>query len=259
MTHRRMSRAAAAVAAVSLASASALALPGTAFAATSSSSSAPTPSTPAPSTAGPSAGSSSPQCTPSTFSQAQQTVETDLAKRVAQLNTLIGRVNGAAGLTPADKATLLADLTKTELPGIQALQSKVPGDTTCAQLRQDAHEMVDDFRVYVVMAPETDLVIANDAPTGALEPAISGWIQYAQAHGKNVSDAQAAFADYQAKVTAAQSLTTAGQSATLLALTPQGYPGNASVILQARTNLANARNDLYAARGDLAKIIHDLS
>ena len=91
------------------------------------------------------------------------------------------------------------------------------------------------------------------------EPTISGWISYAQAHGKNVTDAQAAFADYQAKVTAAQGLTTAGQSASLLALTPQGYPGNCAVILQARTDVSNAHNDLLAARSDLAQIISDLS
>jgi hypothetical protein len=208
---------------------------------------------------------SSPLCTPSTLAQAKATVETELANRVTQLDTLVSRVNSASGLAPSDKATLLADLTGTELPGIEALQPKVPNDTTCAQVRMDAHSMVYQFRVYLVMTPQTDLVIANDAGIAAggvlagLEPTISGRISYTQSHGKGFGDAQVDFADYQAKVTAAQSLVTTGQSATLLAQTPAGCPGNASVFLEARTNLTNAHLDLHAARDDLAKIINDLS
>jgi len=261
MTRPRTHRMVLGALATSLCAGIALGAPGVAFADSS---------TPAP--AGSGSGSStdaapsSPACTPSTFSQAQQAVETALADRVTQLNTLAGRVNAASALTAGDKSTLLSDVNVTELPGIQALQTKVPTDTTCPQLRQDAHSMVFDYRVYVVMTPQTDLVIANDTAVSvvssfaALEPTIAGWIQYAQGHGnKNVADAQAAFADYQAKVTAAGSLATASQSATLLAQNAAGYPGDESVFLQARTNLSNAHNDLYTARADLAKIITDLA
>jgi hypothetical protein len=194
----------------------------------------------------------------------QQVVGTELTGRVTQLNTLIGRVNGAADLASSDKVTLVADLTQTELPGIQGLQTKVQGDTSCAQLRQDAHSMVYDYRVYMVMTPQTDLVIVNDEVIRAegvlasLESTISTHIQSSKANPTKLSDAQSAFADYQAKVTAVQSLT-AGQSATLLAQTPQGAPGNRSVFLQAHSNLANAYSDLHAARADLAGIIGDLS
>jgi len=197
------------------------------------------------------------------FAQAQQTVESELSGRVTQLDTLVSRVDAATGLTSSDKAALLADLTGTELPGIAALQTKVEGDTRCIQLRADAYTMVFEYRVYLVMTPQTDLVILNDAATNAegvlagLEPTISGWIAYAQAHGVDVSGAESAFSDYQAKVTTAQGLTT-GQSATLLAQTPAGCPGNRSVFLQARTNLSNAHQDLHAARNDMAQIITDL-
>jgi fructose-specific component phosphotransferase system IIB-like protein len=156
------------------------------------------------------------------------------------------------------------DLTQTELPGIQALQAKVQGDATCSQLRQDAHSMVYDYRVYMVMTPQTDLVIVNDEVIHAegllagLESTISTHIQSSKANPTKLSDAQSAFADYQAKVTAVQSLTSS-QSATLLAQTPQGAPGNRSVFLQARNNLANEYNDLHVARSDLAGIISDLS
>jgi hypothetical protein len=34
---------------------------------------------------------------------------------------------------------------------------------------------------------------------------------------------------------------------------------SSAVFLQARTNLGNAHDDLHAARGDLAKIVRDLT
>ena len=50
----------------------------------------------------------------------------------------------------------------------------------------------------------------------------------------------------------------AGQSATLVAQTPSGAPGNWSVFLTARTNATNARNDLRSAFADLLEIRSDL-
>ena len=202
-------------------------------------------------------------CTAKTFTKAQQLIQADLANRVTQLNTLITRVNRNTNLLAPDKAALIADLTQTELPGIQALQTKVNTDIACRQLREDRHSMFANYHVYLVMTPKTDLVIAFDdaihaeAVLSSWETVASGAIQSAETHGTDVSDEQSAFSDYQANVAAAQNLTSS-QSATLLAQTPQGWPGNWSVFLQARTNLSNAVNDLGAARNDLARIIQDL-
>lgn len=207
---------------------------------------------------------SSPLCSAARLSEAKQVVGAALGAREAQLHRLVTRVQGAATLTSSDRSTLLGDLTQTELPGIEALASKVPGDTTCAELRQDAHSMVFDYRVYLVMTPQADLVVATDTATAiattmsGLEPVIATRISAAAAKGKDVSGADAALSDYTAKVGAVQQLL-AGQAATLLALTPAGYPGNAPALHQARANLQTARADLRAARSDLETIRHDLS
>jgi hypothetical protein len=207
---------------------------------------------------------SSPRCDPSLVTTVRQLVETELADRVTQLNTLIGRVNGAVTLTPADKTTLLGDLNQTELPGIETLQSKVPGDATCLALRQDAHSMVDDYRVYLVMTPQTDLVMANDAAIHAegvlsnLETTLSGAIQRASTKGTNVAAAQAAFADYETNVTTAQGLTS-GQSATVLAQSPPDYPASRAVFSRVRSNVTDAARDLRTARDDLNQIVNGLS
>jgi hypothetical protein len=232
-----------------------------AWAQTPASTSTPPLSAPAPVPAGPTP--SSPRCDPSLVATVRQLVETELADRVTQLNTLTGRVNGAVTLAPTDETTLLGDLDHTELPGIEDLQTKVQGDATCPALRQDARSMVYDYRVYLVMTPQTDLVIANDAAIHAegalsnLETTISGAIEQAKTKGTNVTSAQAALADYQTNVTAAQGLTS-GQSATLLAQSPPDYPASGAVFSQARSDITDAAHDLRTARHDLNQIVNGL-
>ena len=208
---------------------------------------------------------SNPLCTPATFSQAQQRVESALSARVTRLNALLSAVdNTAVKLTDADRQTLQNDISTVELPGIEALQPQAQQATTCPQLRTVARAMVFNFRVYVVMTPQVHLTIVADTESAiettvaGLEPAIQAAIQNAQAHGKNVSGAEAAFADLQGKVSAAQSSTN-GVAAQVLAKTPQGYPADWPVFLAARTNLTNARTDLHAAYADAQQIKKDLS
>jgi hypothetical protein len=228
--------------------------PGT-TASTTATTSAPQSSTPT--------AASNPLCTPATFSAAQQLVETALANRVTQLNNLTTRADNTANhLTGPDRQTLQGDLGP-ELSGIQALQPQAQSAIDCRQLRLVAHDMVFDFRVYVVMTPQTHLTITADDETYVetvftdLETTISGSISAAEAQGRDVTAAQSALNDLEAQVTAAQS-ETSGLSATLLAQAPSGYPGNWQVFLSARTSETNARNLLEVAYDDLQKIVQDL-
>jgi hypothetical protein len=207
---------------------------------------------------------SSPRCTPSLFTAVQQRVETDLAARVTQLNALLTAVNNTANhLTTSDRQTLVNDITNVELPGIQTLQTQVPQDTTCPQLRAAARSMVYDFRVYVVMTPQAHLTIVLDDETSIegvlvnLEPTIAAAVQNARAHGKDVTAAEAAFDDFKSHVTSAQGETN-GQAAQVLGQTPHGFPGNAAVFLAARTHAVNARGDLRSAYADAQRIRTDL-
>ena len=157
------------------------------------------------------------------------------------------------------------DITTVELPGIQALQTQVQQvATTCPGLRdRGARSMVFNYRVYVVMTPQTHLTIVMDDETyiegvfANLEPQIATAIQNAQAAGKDVTAAQAAFNDLKSQVSTAQGETN-GQAAQILAQTPTGYPGNWQVFLAARTNATNARTDLRAAYADAEHIRTDL-
>src|SRR5580692_9518193 len=174
---------------------------------------APTTSTTAGSTT-PTAPASTPRCTPTLFGPAQQLVEADLAGRVSQLDALAAAAGNTANhLSTGDRQTLQHDITTVELPGIQTLQSQAQSAMTCAGLRLVAHSMVYNYRVYVVMTPQTHLTIAMDDETYIegvfvnLEPKIATAIQNAQAGGKDVTAAQAAFNDLKSQVSTAQGAT----------------------------------------------------
>ena len=207
---------------------------------------------------------SNPVCSPALLSAARQRVAQALADRVTQLETLSALVQAPSShLTASDQATLTHDIAGVELPGIEGLQPAVQQATTCAQLRQDAHAMVFDYRVYLVMTPQTHETIVADRESSiadglaALEPTVQSAMSWAGQHGRNVTDAETAFADMQARVASATS-TLSGVAATVLAQAPTGYPGNASVFLSARTDETNARNDLRSAFDDLAAIAKDV-
>jgi len=200
---------------------------------------------------------SDPVC--SRFVTAQQTVEAGLTARVTQLKTLEWDVSIAKHLTSGDQLTLSSDLGN-ELSGIQTLQTQAEEATTCLGLRTIAQEMVDTYRVYLVMTPQVHLVIVADAATWAstylasLEPTLEGAITAAGAAGKNIAGAQAAFADLEAQVTNAQSAVN-GVVSDILAQTPAGYPGNKDVFVGARNSLTSAQADLHDADKDFHTIM----
>jgi hypothetical protein len=193
---------------------------------------------------------------------AQKIVEQDLANRTSQLGTLTTRVENAASITPGDQSTLETDLSD-ETSGIAALSQKVPSDQTCLQVRTDAHAMVYDYRVFYVMTPQVDLTISADgesaveAKLAGYEPRIAQAIANATKEGHPTGPEQAAFTNYQAKVSAAQQAT-GGLSAEILAQAPAGAPGNRSVFFDAKAALANSRAQLAAAATDLRMIVAGL-
>jgi hypothetical protein len=119
--------------------------------------------------------------------------------------------------------------------------------------------MVYGYRVYLVMTPQTGLVISADSEsaiasrTVASEPGIEAAIRYAAAHGKNVAIAEQAFDNL--KIEAADALVALhGVSANVLSQTASGYPQNQIVFVDAHNNCTTADANLRQVRDDESKI-----
>ncbi|MDA8360299.1 MAG: hypothetical protein M0Z95_29280 [Actinomycetota bacterium] len=185
-------------------------------------------------------------------------LETALHARLARLSELSSVISASAHLTPGDRSTLTADVASEEA-GIGAILRQVPGDSTCGELRNAARQMIVNYRVYVVMAPQVRLTIADDDEV-AIGTVISRAITRVQGE-INGSSNQTGVAAARASLAAAENQAaaagrdSAGISATVLLFTPSSYPDCWSSFLSARTSLREGLVALRAARADLRAAI----
>lgn len=220
--------------------------------------------------AGGDAGSGTLRCTQGLFQAAQKQVEGDLAARATRLSDLSSLVQKAQGrgLSSGDTAALSAILTAEQSTidggGIAGLQQAVPSETTCTQLAATARQMVVDFRVFALVTPQVRLTVGDDVANAvvakgtAAEPRISARIAAAAKHGKDVSGAEQAFSDFQARLSGAGQVLSGVSTTQLLAQTPADYPGDKGMLQAGRATAKEVGADLKAARADLQTIRQDL-
>jgi hypothetical protein len=187
----------------------------------------------------------------------------EIDRRLTTLGQLSSIVAASRGLTPSDAAALAGEI-GADTSGLTSLKVTIEGQSAIASLRAEIVEIVNKYRVYVLLGPQIPLVIAADSVL-ALKPhfdqiaaSLTDRIARAQAAGQDVTSAVASLAAMNAAVTTAVSLASP-LPAQLLALTPAAFAGSATTVLQnARTALASARDDLKAAAQDGRDVLADL-
>lgn len=204
----------------------------------------------------------------STSGSTSSTSSTSSATRLAAVKSLAGaRIQGRLGtlhalslavsdskyLTSSEKSTL-GNQINSDLSGLTALATKVSSETTVDAVHTDETAMVDDYRVYALMAPQTHLteaLAAESAADATLQKAYDALKQLlSQQSGGGTSAQQSELADLAAQISAAQSAI--GDSvATELAV----QPGPDESAIDAA--LAPVRQAAKSAHGDLEKARDD--
>jgi hypothetical protein len=185
-------------------------------------------------------------------------------KRLTTLDDLTTRVQSAKRVSDAEKQPLLASIDATR-SGLTTLRSEIDGDTQLTDLRTDCKRIVDDYRVYVLLAPQVRLTIAADASKQAVNaldqaiPKVETAIQNAANAGKDVTEPNELLDDVKAQRASASSLAE-GVLAAVSPLTPADYnAGRAQPVLNtARADMKTALDDLRKARNDIRTIRDDL-
>lgn len=172
-------------------------------------------------------------------------------RRAAVLKTMRSKLDPAKGLTEADRSALLSQV-GAQTDDLTKLKDKIAGDTDLASVRQDCKAIVLKFRTYVLMEPKARLLAAA-ARVGTVVGKLRGLVDKLQRRidearkaGKDVAGIQAALDGAKAKMEAAAAAAK-DVPATVVSLTPEGYPGNRSALLSARQALKTARDNLIAA------------
>lgn len=201
---------------------------------------------------------------PTGLDAAKQVVTARIDGRLATLKALTTAVGAAQHLTSAHKATL-NDLLSGDQSGLTTLRTKVSGETTLAGVRADGQSMVDDYRIYLLVAPKVRLTVALDIEAAAAAQlkttadTLAAAIATAKQNGKDTTKAEADLADLRTQTDAANTAI-AGQTDTLLAITP-GPDGAAiqakvkpvrDAVRTGRTDLRKAQADAKAIRAALA-------
>lgn len=187
------------------------------------------------------------------FVTAQKSLEAQLANRTTQLQHLSADVTAATSLSASATSTLEARLT-TEESSITSLSTKVPTDTTGAELGADRAAMFRANRVYAVMVPQVfetieASVVAKQVTTLQANEAMLQSEATSLVGQPGYQNALNHYNNYVARL-AHWSTRVASLEGVVLAQTPQGYPGNTRifvaqnhVILNANTALAYATYD----------------
>jgi hypothetical protein len=182
----------------------------------------------------------------------------EIARRFTTLDNLASRVKGSRVLTSAHAAALSAEISSTRA-GLTSLKATIDAETSLDALKAEVRRIATDFRVYVLVVPQVNLVNGADAVQATkpifdkINTNLSARIAAAKAAGKDTTLAQTNLNAMNTAVSQALALA-APLPAALLPLTPaQWNNGTAGpVIKNARAALVQARSLIQAARKDAA-------
>lgn len=189
----------------------------------------------------------------------KQRADQEITRRVSSLNALIVKINKIKKLPSSNKTSLITQV-QTEINNLNALKLKVDADTDLATLRKDVQSIVQSYRVYAFFIPQINLLIAADAlSTNAdnltvLYNKLQTLVGKSRVTGTTLTNLQNLLSNMQAKITDAQSQYQAVETE-VIALTPQGYPTNKTVLQDARQKLRIGTADLKSARDFGGQII----
>ncbi len=201
-------------------------------------------------------------CQPSALAAVKAHSAASVSRRDATLDELSAKLGARPAVTAAHRATLNA-LYASDKAGLDGVNAKVQGDTTCKSAHDDAQAIVADYRVYLLVVPQSRLTLGADTGTAgakalaATEPALQKAIALLP-DGPNKDRAMTLYADMAAQVDAAEN-SFDGVAATVLALTPAGYPANAGTLQTEKSQVASGGHSLAKAASDAEQLATLLS
>jgi hypothetical protein len=187
----------------------------------------------------------------------------EIDRRTAALNELSARLNGKVHLSDEQKSTLSAML-QAQIADLAALKAKIEGGTDLATLKTDVKSITGSYRIFALVLPQGRIAAAADSISNvadsltAIGVKLQARITASQTAGADVTEMNAAFADFTAKLASAKTQAAAAVSISA-ALKPDNgdktlMKTNMTALKDAQAKLKAAHADLRAAREDVRKI-----
>lgn len=185
---------------------------------------------------------------------ARQTALTNLGNRVTE------RLNDK--LITSDQANALRSDISTNASGLNALQTKLNGETNASAARQDVANIFLQFRIYAVVLPRDyrrlylDIAINVDAKLRGLSDDLKEGIQGAPASKQG--QLNTLYNDYRARLSTAEGQFDTAQS-DFPALTPENFNYNRSSYEASLNSLKTAEQTIHNALTQAAKDAHQIA
>jgi len=179
----------------------------------------------------------------------------EITRRIDALNALSARVNGMVKLSATDKSNL-SSLIQTQITAMNVLQTQISTDATAnntSTLKADVKSITASYRIFALILPQGAIEAMSDraltivGTMNDLGTKFSARVQAAQTAGNNVTAATTALADFNTKVSDANTQATAAASE-VASLAPDN--GNATVMASNTATLKDARSKLQAVQQD---------
>jgi hypothetical protein len=187
----------------------------------------------------------------------------EITRRITNLNSASARIAEAKTISSSEKSSIQANLS-TEIGNLTSLKAKIDADTDASILKTDVQSITVDYRVYLLVLPQTRILAGSDrvstivSDMQTLAPKLETRITAAQNAGKNVNGAESAYTDMQAKIADANTQSSAAVSETASLTPDQGNAtteaSNKVAVKDAAAKIKVATTDLKAARADIKTI-----
>lgn len=188
--------------------------------------------------------------------------DTEIAKRLTALNSLIAKINTIKKLTADQKTSYTSDI-QGNIASLTTLKTKIDADTDPTTLQSDVRSIIESYRIFAVYVPKIHILAGTTAATematslSNLAIKIQTRFTADQQAGKDITTLQTELTDMQNKITEANNLISS-VNATIITLTPSSYPGSGTILQTAQQSLKTIKTDLLAAKQDAQKIITSL-
>jgi hypothetical protein len=195
----------------------------------------------------------------------------EITRRMNALNALSARVAAMVRLSATDKNNLSFSI-QSQITAMNSLQAQIAADAAAnntSSLKIAVQSITASYRIFALILPQGTIEAAADRALtivgimNDLATKFSVRIQEAQSAGNNVTAAQAALTDFNAKVSDASTrvTTAAGEVASLKPDSGSSIvmASNTAALKDARSKIRATQQDFVTARADAESIIKALA
>lgn len=186
----------------------------------------------------------------------------EISRRLTTLNGLVDKINATSYLTSDQKSALIAEL-QAQIGSLQTVQTELSNEDSVTAAKDDAQKVITDYRVYALVVPKIQIVLAADrqqvteSKLSSIAVKLQAEIDTAQSNSKDVTGLQAKLDDMNAKLKDAQTISSNVETQ-VLALQASDYNSDHKVLKSYRDQLKTARADIGVALNDAKAIVKSL-